>query len=1548
MDSNNNKANKETATKKFYYFILTFNKNNIYFFTFYLFLFLRYFVFYIFLFEERFINDWIENKYITIDSSSLSLLNFYKSISFNTYLIIFYIISGYILILCFLFLFNIYFIHSKSILNHILKYLYYITSYVLIVPFTIHLLLIFNCEKFSFQGDICFEDSIKGIRLYSIISLFLLNSICHVFNIINIDYLHKNHNFLYKSDFKPEAFILIFSFFLPIIHLYSEIRMFIIIFYFIFSAFIVYIHFIFVSFYNHKVEITNNILMAIFSYACLCIIIKSIFSLYNFTSIWLLFLFGVLPICYVTYNITIRKYFFSLSKLNTLFSQSIDIKSELFNFEDLAYRYIIYHSTPEKDKENKIFLNSYLIYHHQVCNDKECYLNTFNFNDTYEINKIKIINYIGELYNKAIYFFPRDTYLSIRYIFFCYEMKIQLTQARNLLNYYTSISDYVDKSSIDEEYINDFKLSSIDSYLVCYINETYVNNEEQQDNPNDEENLGLLNEKNKKSILNKVLYEKLTNLIENTIKIYIDVFSILTNTQQESINIRQLFDICKKSQSYILEIKCIWKQLQLDNINDEEKSILELLYSFSNEILYDVSLGNEVNSIISNEFLRNIDENGDYFNMKNIDIQLENQDLILFSRVSDKGEGFILKSSCSLSGLLGYSSHELVNKNIELIIPSIFRLSHAMMLTKKMMRFNTKSLDISNNLSFAPNSFTLFALLRSKYILPIKQQFLIKRDQELSNSYIIKSKFEKWGGKTDFSYHIVTNENMIISNLTSNCNMLGLTKEMVENQEISLEGMILSLSGNPINILNDYTDYEESKEILFYFNSQALSNKVKKKNMNLSRKRMSVVIKKYSFATLNLRVFHIVLYDIPIKINNDGLDNNVFPLSKSVNIRISTCSQRIISYNLNTLSYKLVELTDNEYKLNTNKDNLQPGKKKMTLLEKILSKKNTIQSPDKKELNIELKNEEESKESSLSNAIDTNIFKTLQKQKEEENEEESFNLMKTPISNDDTHQINSQVFSKKNIYQEETEKDEEDNEYEKNDYLSQNVIELLKGENIVKIKEYIKSLMCYSENITYMKRDYKLNLNENFIENENLIVKNIDEYRSKIDGLMQLEKKNQENNNNIGNSKNILNYKSKHDTSRLLSYIFPFKIKIGARIFLVISSITVLLISVILLVNILSSITTVKNSTYAIIYNYEFTFYSIFAYNLITKIRLYTDTSNELITEKANSTIVNDYVWNSTFSEMNVKSMWYENLSQTNKKLIKEGFFDYFINKGKEKLNEIRKELDDTFDNYQNYKQYLLSDNQTQIINEVPYKNNFTYEESSKLSKKAMIEIYYYDILLAISAIVSKIDKIDGNTKDSNYEYLKYNLMNEPLLETFKLLSSSISKVINYMTSSKIIFNLFVINISVSVFLFIIANIIISKIVLSKERIVDALFTIEKKVFNDFKLSCENYLNNLLQKLYMKNEQNEDLTYSFIVKKEDFSFVKFKQFTKYKFSPKYSLEFLIYRALITTQYLSLIIYSTVVYLNLESSHIENELILKSINSTYYTAIDQLFPLTGFQ
>ena len=129
------------------------------------------------------------------------------------------------------------------------------------------------------------------------------------------------------------------------------------------------------------------------------------------------------------------------------------------------------------------------------------------------------------------------------------------------------------------------------------------------------------------------------------------------------MNLKKLFFVGNKLNQILNEINFLWENdLKMKKIDLENQSIVQLYAYFMREIIKNKKKSEEILHKLNEEerHYENKKDDGEKLDLENLDLLLENQDLVIYSRTNEKGECQIIQCSNSIIALLGYSKLELI------------------------------------------------------------------------------------------------------------------------------------------------------------------------------------------------------------------------------------------------------------------------------------------------------------------------------------------------------------------------------------------------------------------------------------------------------------------------------------------------------------------------------------------------------------------------------------------------------------------------------------------------------------------------------------------------------------------------------------------------------------------------------------------------------------------------------------------------------------------------------------------------------------------------
>ena len=511
----------------------------------------------------------------------------------------------------------------------------------------------------------------------------------------------------------------------------------------------------------------------------------------------------------------------------------------------------------EYGNKKDILLKGLIKIHTERCLDEECPLKKFLTNEkNFNIQKQCLLNYMTKFFKKAMKNFPYEKIIILYYIQFNFTKKYNLNSVRANL-----------------EYIKKMKNNLKDEFIIYYLEKEIMNIKSKSLNLNDG------NELEQENLILQHNYKKLKDLIIKSTKLYAEFWGIFANNITNNLNISKLYIIGENLNKYLKEINNLWENnLENKKINMENEFTAQLYSKFLREILWDKKSSEEVQKKINEEYhiqsYKAIKQNNKKYNMENI---LESQDCIMFVNSNEKGKCKIFQFSNSLAYLIGYQKHELINKPLEILMPSIFIDGHS----KKVEEF-IKSTHLNKNSD--KESFRsiekkrTFILIKSKmgYLIPFNAKYTVFDDNDFSNNFIIKANLEQRDAKSMYPYYILTKDDFSVDSISSSAIHIGFSMDLLKKYVIKLNILIRTSKGNEINFFdpNKYKSFEEEvKKVTWVYPNIIYPKNDTDKNKN---KKIEDLIKLSYKKKLNLQI-------IEMKYREDQILGFIFKFSEIPN-----------------------------------------------------------------------------------------------------------------------------------------------------------------------------------------------------------------------------------------------------------------------------------------------------------------------------------------------------------------------------------------------------------------------------------------------------------------------------------------------------------------------------------------------------------------------------------------------------------------------------------------------------------------------------------------
>ena len=944
-------------------------------------------------------------------------------------------------------------------------------------------------------------------------------------------------------------------------------------------------------------------------------------------------------------------------------------------------------------------------------------------------------------------------------------------------------------------------------------------------------------------------FKKYKLLIDAATKIYGEFWGNLATNLTNNLNLNKLFFVGNRLNDYIYELNTLWDEFKTKRIDLEQQTILQLYAKFLKEITQNKAKAEEVDKKLKEEQnfdLRKGNQN-DKIDINNLENVLENENLVFYCRSNDMGKCLIIQCSNSIVNLLGFNKQELIGKRIEMLMPLVCQQDHAKMLGKRLKKLRTLMTDgqIDNMKSRSKRQFVILPKNKAGYLIPVYAKYTIVNDDDFSNTFIIKTNMEIKDPKIMYSYYIMTRADFTIDSITSSAINLGLTMELLKKHMINLDKLILSKENS--DFYNFETDYklfiEEPQEIIWVFpdflnkinKNAANNNEITNNNNNNvyeSEIDYNYFMKKSKKKSLKLQIY-------PIKYKENKILGYCFQFIEFEDEFEGV--KDMIGYN----EYGIEEFEDKMLLYDIN--NLK------------YIRADIVKEKKKIDINVEYND--------INNNLTANFNKSSLKNLTPTNDGEK---------NEKSHRKKEKE-SKKNTNNNNEENDSNNNnkKQEKKDSLSNSlisdinpltkeVIQEFSIKNTDEIKKFIKSLPFYGKDIFMKKKTpQKQEFGAGFSVEPNINIE-IDGFLKKIEQNHLLDKrqvekekaekfkieqeKNTNNDNNIVNSN--LSFQNLFNANSVLI------IKIGVIIYFV------LLIAIIIIEFTLSF--QQFNSLDDRIY------YSDVAYNILTSL-LYTKfLLTEAVSCQQNSSylIIDDLYLNNctsyTIGIMNELSDYRKSISN---------YIGYFSNASVGFSNE--------YYNFINNNDILIYS----LTNDEPSEEHQDFWTGIN---RITTSIFY------ISTVTENYENI--KMTDRNTYELMQNLLNDYYIKWLKLTLILSQEVENNSKNNDILLALFSISFVLNLGLGVFAYKSISKFLDDGTRPVDLIMTIKKSRFEEWKSTCETFMNKLLNKFIGDDEEmdedNNEEANLFHSSEEDIVISKFKQKNVYNQSIKSNKDYL--------------------------------------------------------
>ena len=670
-----------------------------------------------------------------------------------------------------------------------------------------------NCINGKILGEDKFDVCWKGIHYLKFVLGIIGAILFFIFNLFMVNFsfspFQKNMSTI-KINSNNDIIIIIIKLFMVLQNLLIEneyISLAILLF---MSIIMFYNCFIEATYNNIYLEYIINIKNSIILWTYFVLLISKLFQNYSINGFIYLLVIGYPIIIYFSVLLYKEKeiyYTYLSGNSHNLKDLLNKIKFNIKLINSFIEKYKNNRSEKEGDR-NILLLKGNIKVHNYNCPIKDCPLKKFMKNEgNYNLQKQCLLNYMNYLFQKALKQYPNNTSLLILFISFNYSKKFNLNSVKAKL----------------------FQLKK----LRCKLNEEFIIYCLEQNIKNksgNELDMSLESDKNIThiEIIIEQKYQKLKFLIENSTRLFGEFWGIFSTNVTNNLNTKKLYLIGERLNKYLKEINSLWEnELKNKKIESEYQSIVHLYSKFLLEILWNKQKSSEVIQKIKDEnknFQDNLNKKKEEKSNTHTRIEefMVNQDFILFADCDEKGNCKIIQISASLSHFLGYQKYDIIGKKINAIIPNMLIEDHCKSL-EELIKSSHNEQNSQKEISYRgndsnENSNLFVSKNKMGYIFPLFISFKITNDNDYSDSFLIKIKFENKESKSKYGFYALTKPDFTLENISSSSINLGLTLDLVKKYSIKIDNLIRTINNNALNIYDIYNEYEDDpKPILWVF-----------------------------------------------------------------------------------------------------------------------------------------------------------------------------------------------------------------------------------------------------------------------------------------------------------------------------------------------------------------------------------------------------------------------------------------------------------------------------------------------------------------------------------------------------------------------------------------------------------------------------------------------------------------------------------------------------------------------------------------------------------
>ena len=328
-------------------------------------------------------------------------------------------------------------------------------------------------------------------------------------------------------------------------------------------------------------------------------------------------------------------------------------------------------------------------------------------------------------------------------------------------------------------------------------------------------------------------------LLNRVALLYYDFWlALFANNCEGKEQFKQLNDIGAKINKLLYQIEHNFELIY--NIKNDDAEILKLYIFYLKDILNDEEKYIEYHHIlasISSDFNFKINEI-DYSSYDINYLLKERKDaeyLIVSAEEKSKKERKILNMSVGLSSIIGYQPHEIIGKDINILIPRLFQKYHNSMLKRLTSK---KKLELykmlSNHLKYYPETISkkVYCKTKSKFLKPLDFNAQLVQTEDAKHIYIVlinrqHSFSTSWNMEGEAPpCCVLTDKNFIVQTFTADCcDLLGFNSSVI-NANFEITSCILQFNED-IKYIQENSGYKAGGNSTYLFEfSEVLSSSI--------------------------------------------------------------------------------------------------------------------------------------------------------------------------------------------------------------------------------------------------------------------------------------------------------------------------------------------------------------------------------------------------------------------------------------------------------------------------------------------------------------------------------------------------------------------------------------------------------------------------------------------------------------------------------------------------------------------------------------------------